>query len=157
MGNRRAAGSLFRRNRNGKPEDRWSISYHVNGRRVTERAYTDKRASEMLLSQRLREAAIGEVLDGAPPRRRRVPAPPDLREDPIETAVAALRTTHAGLQQLGACALAYLAAKGRRLERDEIRDVQQLAAEATDAATRLALADALAAHDAPAPPGSRLP
>jgi integrase len=68
---RRSAGSLFRRRRAGELEDRWSISYHVNGRRVTERAYTDRTASEQLLSNRLRDAARDEVGLGDPFRAHR--------------------------------------------------------------------------------------
>lgn len=58
---RRSHGSLFRRTRNGKPEAVWSISWRAGGRRFTERAFADKRASEELLRQRQREAARDEV------------------------------------------------------------------------------------------------
>lgn len=68
---RRATGSLFRRVRDGKPEDRWTISFRANGRRITERAYTDKAASEQLLAQRLREAARDEVGMTDPYRKQR--------------------------------------------------------------------------------------
>ena len=68
---RRSHGSLFRRIRNGKPEAVWSISYRANGRRITERAYPDKRSSEQLLSQRLREVARDEVGLSDPYRRHR--------------------------------------------------------------------------------------
>ncbi|MBL9077004.1 MAG: hypothetical protein JNL08_05850 [Planctomycetes bacterium] len=142
---RRAAGSVFRRRRRGELEEKWSISYRVDGRRVTERAYADKAASEQLLAIRLREAASGQAVEGVPLRRRRIPAPPDLHEDPIETAIAALRSPHPGLQQLGACALAHLATLGRRLEREDLRDVQQLAAATADPASRQALAAVLTA------------
>lgn len=53
----RAQGSIYRRNKGGKPETAWTISYRVNGRRVSERAYADRAASEQLLANRLREAA----------------------------------------------------------------------------------------------------
>tara|TARA_R110002073_G_scaffold326370_1_gene506183 strand:+ start:29747 stop:31039 length:1293 start_codon:yes stop_codon:yes gene_type:complete len=71
MAKRRAQGSLFRRTRNGKPEAVWTISYHAAGRRITERAYTDKAASEQLLAQRQREAARDEVGLGDPYRKHR--------------------------------------------------------------------------------------
>lgn len=149
---RRSHGSLFRRKRpDGKPEERWTISYRVAGRRVTERAYIDKRASEQLLAQRQREAARGEVLDGAPPRRRRIPAPPDLRQDAIETAIAALRMPHAGLQQIAAGALAFLASADRRFEAAELEVVAQVANATTDATTWRALATVLKANKAAAP------
>lgn len=151
MSTRRASGSLFRRNRNGKPEERWSISYRVAGQRVTERAYTDKRASEQLLAQRLREAARGEVAEAAPPRRRRLPTPPDLRPDPIDTAIAALRVQHAGLQQIAAAALAYLATAGGKIGADDVAFVATVTEATTDAATRQALAAVLKVHKAAAP------
>ena len=71
MAKRRAQGSVFKRNRDGKPESVWSISYHAVGKRITERAYTDRAASEQLLAQRQRSAARDEVGLGDPYRKHR--------------------------------------------------------------------------------------
>jgi len=68
---RRARGSLFRRTRNGKPEQVWSISYRSQGKRITERAFTDKAASEQLLAEKLRQAARDQVGIGDPFRKHR--------------------------------------------------------------------------------------
>lgn len=68
---KRARGSLYRRTRDGQPESVWTISYRANGRRYTERAYSDKAASEALLSQRIRDAARDAVGIGDPYRRHR--------------------------------------------------------------------------------------
>ncbi len=56
--------SLYRRRnwRSGKLEKRWTIAYQLaDGRVATERAFTDKAASEQLLAQREREVARREV------------------------------------------------------------------------------------------------
>lgn len=69
---RRARGSLFRRRRAGRLEDVWTIKFRLsNGKVRTERAYSDKAASEQLLAQRLREAAREEVGLADPYRRHR--------------------------------------------------------------------------------------
>lgn len=68
---RRSHGSLFRRKRDGKPAGVWFIAYQANGRRVTERAFLDKRASEQFLAQRLQEAAREQVGLTDPYRRHR--------------------------------------------------------------------------------------
>ena len=48
----RAQGSIYRRRaKDGKPEPVWTISYRVGGRRVTERAYADRVASEQLAAR----------------------------------------------------------------------------------------------------------
>lgn len=68
----RAQGSIYRRRaKDGKPEPVWTISYRVGGRRVTERAYADRVASEQLLANRLRESAREEVGLLDPYRRHR--------------------------------------------------------------------------------------
>lgn len=74
MGNRRAIGSVYKRRRpDGTKEDVWSISFRPpgGGRRITERAYSDKGASEALLAQRLREAARDDAGIGDPFRKHR--------------------------------------------------------------------------------------
>lgn len=69
---RRARGSVYKRRRpDGSEEDVWSISYRVAGRRVAERAYIDKAASEQLLAKKLRDAARDEVGIGDPWRKHR--------------------------------------------------------------------------------------
>lgn len=68
---RRARGSIYKQRRNGVLEDVWTIAYRVNGRRFRERAFTDKAASEQLLSQRLRDAARDAVGIGDPYRKHR--------------------------------------------------------------------------------------
>lgn len=57
----RAQGSIYRRRKAGKLEPSWTISYRANGRRITERAFADRPASEQLLASRLRESAREEV------------------------------------------------------------------------------------------------
>lgn len=68
---RRAHGSLYRRKKAGKAFGVWFISYRAHGRRFTERAFTDRRASEQLLAQRLQESARDAVGLGDPYRRHR--------------------------------------------------------------------------------------
>lgn len=67
----RAQGSIYRRRKAGKPEPCWTISYRAGGRRVTERAFADRAASEQLLANRLRESAREEVGLLDPYRRHR--------------------------------------------------------------------------------------
>lgn len=70
---RRAHGSLFRRRADdGRREKVWTIQYQARGRRVRERAYADKAASEQLLAQRQREAARDETGLGDPHRVHRL-------------------------------------------------------------------------------------
>lgn len=73
MGRRlRARGTMYKRGaRSGQAEEVWTIRYSSGGRRIVERAYTDKAASEALLAQRLRDAARDEVGLSDPYRRHR--------------------------------------------------------------------------------------
>jgi len=71
MAPRRAHGSIYRRRRGGKREAVWSISYWREGQRVTERAYSDRAASQQLLSQRMLDVAREEVGELDPHRAYR--------------------------------------------------------------------------------------
>lgn len=71
---RRAHGSIYKRTRaDGSLEELWTIAYRPRrgARRIAERAFGDRAASEQLLAKRLRDAARDEVGIGDPFRKHR--------------------------------------------------------------------------------------